>query len=525
MTLLYYESFKTGAAINIGIDGGGDQDVFPNWKNSSLTRHSYTTGPKTGTRAIVVDERMWYEADHDPAYTRLFFGGWFKLSQKITGTVVQYLFSVGETGNVVQFRLNSNNDLLLNYNGDAVATIKTAALSRTMWNHVKVDIDSSTGNIVVWHNNVEVYNDSIEMTAFPTEYDLQIGRTLTGIQINNDNIVVNDFFIATEPFDGTQEILGVEVCSTQDRYETSSTTGFAGTLIVDGVRYEGQKLTSGIESLSYGSNHNVANVRHHKFYTNPATGEPWTEDSLETIDQWGVCCIPDGSNHKARLACLALCILRYNDGIPEVETIAPGSVAYFSGPWTKTNPELAFFAHVNKHPRDDDPDLNDVTSLFCDDYGCLLFNVLHSTDVTPIEKVGITFAEEKRVDYADWVLVIGGAGIDFESSFTSGYSIAGQADKFFANNYVSINYRNVSNGAAYAQGVWDFSTDADTGRWSMRQTVYGPNRIITGNYRHGVRKLLMRGQGRAMQIRVTSQSGKAFQINGWTMYITGNSKV
>ena len=132
---------------------------------------------------------------------------------------------------------------------------------------------------------------------------------------------------------------------------------------------------------------------------------------------------------------------------------------------------------------------------------------------------GITFAEEVRTDYTDWVLL--GSSDDFESYFDTGYKVYGEGDKLFQSNYVTVNYEAQLAGSVYIQGVWDYATDGDTGRWSSKQQVMN----YLENYRHLMAKKKIRGNGRALQLRFSSQSGKPFTLNGWTVFVTGNQIV
>jgi hypothetical protein len=534
MTLQFFESFNTHARINAGLDGGGDQDMAPEFTGSTFNRHQYVDGPTGYGQAVRVREYTTFAFDKflTAEYSRIVVGGHFKLvGPNPSWNVEQRFFeNIGTAGNTIQFSLNSNGDCQLRYNGVNQGTAVTALLSLTDWNYIIVDVNSATGLVTIKKNGVQVLSETVAMTEFTTavSHGITIGRITVGVDVVRNDICMDNFWVANEPpTDTGEELMGVMISSTQDRF-TASAQGLLGTVIIDGLRYEQQYIGAGISSQTYGDL-NVANTIHHFYPVDPSTGDSWTDASFARVSHWGVCY--DNTNgtypgNDVRLVALALQKLMYNDGQPVVEVIKPGPAAYFSGPWRKTHPELAFFAHVNKHPRDDSENYDDpdVTSLYINDIGCMLFLSTQSYDPEPLETIGITFAEEKRIDYADWCLVVGGVGFNYDSWLISGYSLAGQGDKFFSSNYLTINFANVDNGQAYAQGVWDYANANDTSRWSMRQMIYGPSRVTSGNYTHGSRKLLMRGQGRALQVRLSSKAGNAFRINGWTMYITGNSK-
>jgi len=136
------------------------------------------------------------------------------------------------------------------------------------------------------------------------------------------------------------------------------------------------------------------------------------------------------------------------------------------------------------------------------------------------QDVGVTFAEEFREDYTDWVR-IDGSGVNFDSMFVSGYGVYGDGNRKVQSNYVTVNYEYVPTGGAYIQGLWDYTIDPDTGRWSMKQNVYKDD----AGYKHGTRRLKIRGHGKTLQLRVSSRDGKPFKINGWTILVSSNTNV
>ena len=82
---------------------------------------------------------------------------------------------------------------------------------------------------------------------------------------------------------------------------------------------------------------------------------------------------------------------------------------------------------------------------------------------------------------------------------------------------------------------WDWTTRADNGRWSNPQQGIRPPRIFTQSNSNlsdqddgqsiWFSKLKVRGQGRALVIRYESEDGKDFNILGWSIPFTGDTKV
>lgn len=130
----------------------------------------------------------------------------------------------------------------------------------------------------------------------------------------------------------------------------------------------------------------------------------------------------------------------------------------------------------------------------------------------------LTFSETRATDYEDWDTW--GTAVDYSSYFISGYNLSQAAQSFMQSNYVSVFLETEANSSCFMQGVYDFTNSGDSGKWSSKQQVYNSsltNRDI--NYR----RLKVRGKGRSLQLRFTSEAGKPFNIIGWSVWATANS--
>lgn len=137
---------------------------------------------------------------------------------------------------------------------------------------------------------------------------------------------------------------------------------------------------------------------------------------------------------------------------------------------------------------------------------------------------GLTFCAEADTTYTDFVgLDNSGNGYDFQSYGVVGYGVYGEGNKTFQSNYVTFHYEPVDDGSCYVQGQWEYANNANTGRWSSLQQVYGPADIA--DYDYATRKLKIRGQGKALQLRFKSETGKPFVLTGWVVFVTGNGAV
>ena len=131
-----------------------------------------------------------------------------------------------------------------------------------------------------------------------------------------------------------------------------------------------------------------------------------------------------------------------------------------------------------------------------------------------------TFSEENDdVHYVDW-FTHDGVGVNYVSSFITGYQIKGQALVKFQPMYMYIFSRNdVNNGYKY-NSIWDFATSGNSGKFSTVQVI---NNAVT-NFGMVYRRHRIRGRGLAYQLQVQSVDGMPFDIMGWTVLetISGN---
>lgn len=126
----------------------------------------------------------------------------------------------------------------------------------------------------------------------------------------------------------------------------------------------------------------------------------------------------------------------------------------------------------------------------------------------------ITFAEMNGTDYTDF-------GTTYESSFLTGYKISGGVIKKFQNNYIQLITDWEDETQFNIQGVWNFATSGDTAYYQTKQLIQFPP--VPRNYNK--RKIKIRGNGNALQLRVSSVDGKPFNIAGWVVYVTSNQSI
>lgn len=122
----------------------------------------------------------------------------------------------------------------------------------------------------------------------------------------------------------------------------------------------------------------------------------------------------------------------------------------------------------------------------------------------------ITWAETNDTDYLDWTTAKG-TGKAYESYFITGYKIRGEGLRKQQSGYIRVHSRVASNSSVKVQGVWDYYT-SDGARWSTEQQGYK----TATNATYSERRLKIRGNGLALQLKFKSEAGKPFNIIGWS---------
>lgn len=117
------------------------------------------------------------------------------------------------------------------------------------------------------------------------------------------------------------------------------------------------------------------------------------------------------------------------------------------------------------------------------------------------------FVDETGSNYLEW------NNDDYVSYVVTGYSLRGDAMRKFQNQYLQIwsNLDEVESGYKI-QGIWDYSTSGNSGRWSTIQNI---DLDADDNYSSVYRRHKIRGSGYSLQFKMISQTGKNFNFSGW----------
>lgn len=132
----------------------------------------------------------------------------------------------------------------------------------------------------------------------------------------------------------------------------------------------------------------------------------------------------------------------------------------------------------------------------------------------------LTYAECSDETLQDWTITTGGT--DYRSYFITGHSVDGQAQKFFQTNYVFVYLNQLENSSCYLQAHWDFANSGSSGKYSSRQELYNSART---NKFVNMRRLKVRGKGRAVQFLFESNTDKPFEIIGWSIQESVNASI
>lgn len=164
----------------------------------------------------------------------------------------------------------------------------------------------------------------------------------------------------------------------------------------------------------------------------------------------------------------------------------------------------------------------------------------------------ITFGLFNNLSFTDWekydIINGSGSGADYESYVETGFDLQGdivrqkQAPRVISHckrtetGYIiddddMVQFINPS--SLFLQARWDWTNSGDSGKWSTIQQVYKyPRNFIPDEseltYEPGnllvTSSSKIRGRGRALQLRFSSESGKDFNLLGWGIVYTGNSE-
>ena len=152
-------------------------------------------------------------------------------------------------------------------------------------------------------------------------------------------------------------------------------------------------------------------------------------------------------------------------------------------------------------------------------------------DNTPGSDQFLSYASiqtDSWTDWATWSLAVTGDDtdeVDYTSYFITAYKLDAETMKFFQSNYIIVFMERETDAGVNMQGIWDFAFDPGSGQWTTRQDSYQQETYDPDLPYHSIitRRLKVRGKGRCLQLKFSSQTDKPFTIIGWSIWQTANA--
>jgi hypothetical protein len=148
-----------------------------------------------------------------------------------------------------------------------------------------------------------------------------------------------------------------------------------------------------------------------------------------------------------------------------------------------------------------------------------------------------SFTDFRNTDFLDW------GTEDYESLILTGVDTQQSPDKFKQAPYITVFCNRTettidgnelsTESSLKMQTRWDFSSSSVSGKYGRTQQVYRFRRqyILEAGateFDNGDRVIVTRnkvlGRGRSLQILFKSETGKDFDLIGWTTTLTGNTE-
>lgn len=157
------------------------------------------------------------------------------------------------------------------------------------------------------------------------------------------------------------------------------------------------------------------------------------------------------------------------------------------------------------------------------------YGVKYAIKYTRSATVRFTYAQIKdSTNWKDWsaysTLISSLSNLlDYSSYIVAGYRLDAQAMRNFQSNYVWTFMNNLSNSSVMLQGLWDFTNSSSSGKWSTPQQGY--NSLTTKGRTYDdvrVSRRVVRGTGKALQVKYYSVTSKPFALIGWGLFESAN---
>jgi hypothetical protein len=161
----------------------------------------------------------------------------------------------------------------------------------------------------------------------------------------------------------------------------------------------------------------------------------------------------------------------------------------------------------------------------------------------------VTFADfentrDSSTKFKDWYS-FNNVGSEQQAYFITGYNMGGNGPaRAMSGQYLTVfmkrtetsfdsNTNPLNQSSCKMQSRWDFTDNIYPGKWAAEVEVYrqlrpyftDPGSVFDDGYPLVISKNKLRGRGKAVQFKFTSQAGKDMKIVGWTGTFVGNTNV
>lgn len=157
-----------------------------------------------------------------------------------------------------------------------------------------------------------------------------------------------------------------------------------------------------------------------------------------------------------------------------------------------------------------------------------------------------TLSRYNNTTFKDWVTA-DGVGADYLSYIVTGYELLGDVMRYKQVPYILFYFDRTEDGftevagnleidnpsSCLVQAQWNWTNSAASGKWGTQFQAYrllrpyipsGPADTFDYGERVIVTKNKLRGSGRALSLKIQSETGKDMKLLGWAMEATGDSK-
>lgn len=158
-----------------------------------------------------------------------------------------------------------------------------------------------------------------------------------------------------------------------------------------------------------------------------------------------------------------------------------------------------------------------------------------------------TISKYSNTNFVDWQIAGSGTGAAYTSYLVTGYDLLGDASRAKQIPYITFYFEKTEDGfseeggalvldnpsSCLVQAQWNWANSANSGKWGTQFQAYrmrrhyipsGPSDTFDTGDRVVVSKSKLRGRGKALSLKISSEAGKDMKILGWSIQATADQK-